>query len=392
MFDRSVNILKSNSFFLFGARGVGKTKLVESLFQPAERMYIDLLDPIEFETFSLNPAELAARLKRLKPEIRWVIIDEVQRVPELLNVVHQKIEQSSILFGLTGSSARKLKRGVANLLAGRAYTYHLFPLTVPELGAQFDLQATLEWGSLPRVLNIHSPEERKVYLQTYAHTYIREEVQAEQLVRRVEPFRKFLAIVAQSSGTIISYSNIARDVGTSDVTVRAYFEILEDTLLGFLLEPYHTSIRRRQRSNPKFYLFDTGVQRALSRSLDVPLQPQTYAFGRAFEHLVVCELFRRCSYARNDFSLSYLRTKDDAEIDLIVERPGMPTALVEIKSTERVVESDVASLCRFIPDFPNSVAYCFSLDPNSKMIQKVSCLHWLDGLNELLAGTATALA
>jgi predicted AAA+ superfamily ATPase len=366
---------------------VGKTKLIESLFPPDEHLYIDLLNPVEYENLSLHPAELSARVDALPPHIQWIIIDEIQRVPELLNVVHQKIERTSVKFGLTGSSARKLKRGGANLLAGRAYTYNLFPLTSGELGQAFELHNALEWGTLPKVTSIDSLDERKIYLQTYVHTYIREEIQAEQIVRRVDPFRKFLSIAAQSNGSIVSFSNIARDVGTSDVTVRTYFEILEDTLIGFTLEPYHASIRKRQRGGPKFYFFDTGVQRALTRTLDVPLKEQTYAFGRAFEHFIICEVVRRCSYARNDFTFSYLRTKDDAEIDLILERPGMTTALIEIKSARHVGESDVASIANFLPDFPNAEAFCLSLDPNKKTLRGVSCRHWEEGLQEILGGT-----
>ena len=385
MIRRSINILQSNSFFLFGARGVGKTKLIETILPKEQRLLIDLLDPIEYETLSLNPGELAARLLSLPHGCEWVVIDEVQRIPALLDLVHQSIEKSKIKFALTGSSARKLKRGGANLLAGRAYTYHLYPLTFVELGETFNLQEALEWGTLPRLTAISSAEERKIFLQTYAHTYLREEIQAEQVVRQLEPFRRFLAVVAQSNGAIITYSNIARDVGTSDMTVRSYFQILEDTLLGMLLEPYHRSVRKRQRENPKFYLFDTGVQRALSRTLDVPLKPQTYAFGKAFEHLVICEITRLSSYARNDFSFSYLRTKDDAEIDLIVERPGMPTALIEIKSTSRLNDDDVAVIKRFLPDFPGAKAFCLSLDPHPKVLHGVECLFWTDGVREILA-------
>lgn len=384
MLVRSINILKSNSFLLFGARGTGKTKLIEALLPANARLIIDLLDPGEYETFSLNPNELQSRLKNLPNSCQWVVIDEVQRVPNLLNIVHQSIEKTKLKFALTGSSARKLKRGGANLLAGRAYTYHLFPFTFQELGNAFNLQDALEWGTLPKISSITSAEEKKIFLQSYAHTYIREEIQAEQIVRKLEPFRRFLSVVAQSNGSIISYANIAKDVGTTDVTVRTYFQILEDTLLGFLLEPYHGSIRKRQRESPKFYLFDTGVQRALSKTLDVPLKSQTYAYGRAFEHLVICEIVRLCSYARNDFTLSYLRTKDDAEIDLIIERPGKSTVLVEIKSTEKIDETDVSSLGKFLPDFRKAEAICLSLDPHPKILKGISCMPWQEGIKHIL--------
>ena len=205
------------------------------------------------------------------------------------------------------------------------------------------------------------------------------------MVRKLEPFRRFLAVVAQSNGTIINYSNIARDVGTTDITVGTYFQILEDTRLGFLLEPFHHSVRKRQRESPKFYLFDTGVQRALSRTLTVPLLPQTYAFGKAFEHFIICEFIRLSSYARNDFNFSYLQTKDDAEIDLIIERPGKPIALIEIKSTNHVEKDDVAGLRKFVLDFPGANFYCLSLDPNPKIINGITCLSWIEGIKEILA-------
>lgn len=221
-------------------------------------------------------------------------------------------------------------------------------------------------------------------MQTYAHNYLREEIQVEQLVRNLDPFRKFLQVAAQMSGKIINYSKIATEVGASDRSVQTYFQILEETLIGSLLEPYHTSIRKRQRQAPKFYFFDTGVMRALDRTITVPLVSSTYAFGVAFEHFIVNELRKLSSYRRNDFAFSYLRTKDDAEIDLIVERPGAPTALVEIKSTQRITDNDVRTLQTLAADFKNANAYCLSLDPHRKRIGTVECLPWRDGLNTIL--------
>lgn len=322
------------------------------------------------------------------PRGGWVVIDEIQRVPKLLDLVHLHTENDGVKFALSGSSARKLKRGGANLLAGRAYSYSLHPFTTPEFGPLFDLDKSLAWGLLPKAALQESTEERKLYLQTYAQTYVYEEIQAEQIVRKLDPFRKFLAVAAQSNGEVVNFTKIARDVGTTDVSVKKYFEILEDTLLGFFLESHHLSIRKRQRHSPKFYFFDTGVQRALSKTLDVPLRPRTSQYGKSFEHFVILELVKRCSYLRNDFTLSYLRTTEQAEIDIVIERPGRPTILVEIKSTDHVGEADLRNLLHFRSDLPNSRAICLSRDPNRKQVFGVEVYPWREGIEEILAGDA----
>jgi predicted AAA+ superfamily ATPase len=357
--------------------------LLKERFKETPALYIDLLDPEQNYTFNLRPRTLVEQLAALTSDTEWVIIDEIQKAPKLLDIVHQQIESSRFKFALTGSSARKLKHGGANLLAGRAFVFHLFPLTAQEIGEQFSLQKALAWGTLPRVVTLESNDDKRDFLRTYAHTYLQEEITQEQIVRRLDPFRRFLIVASQMSGQIINFSKIAREVGASTPTVQSYFQILEDTLIGFLLEPFHESVRKRQRGNPKFYLFDTGVQRALNNTLRVELAPQTYAFGVAFEHLIVNEINRLQSYAKKDYRLSYLRSKDGVEIDLIIERPGLKRALVEIKSTERVTEDDVRSLNRLGKDIPNSIAFCFTRDPTPKKIGSVSCFHWQRGLVEI---------
>lgn len=383
MFNRLIKLQKNSSFFLFGARRTGKTFLLKEHFKPPKAAYFDLLSPEVNETFSLRPQALLEQLAVLGNETEWIVIDEIQKVPKLLDVVHQQIESSRFKFALSGSSARKLKRGGANLLAGRAFVNHLYPLTARELGARFSLEAALAWGTLPRLFAFENEADKRDFLRTYAHTYLKEEITAEQVVRRLDPFRRFLVVAAQMSGQIINYSKIARDVGASTPTVQTYFQILDDTLVGFLLEPFHESIRKRQLGNPKFYFFDSGVQRALNNTLTVELQPQTFAFGIAFEHFVINEINRLQSYAKKDYRFSYLRTKDGVEIDLIIERPGLKRALVEIKPTARVTEDDVRALQQLGNDIPNSEAFCLSLDPTPKKIGAVACFPWLAGLEEL---------
>jgi predicted AAA+ superfamily ATPase len=386
MFNRLISPIKSNSFFVFGARGTGKSTLLKGLFQNQNKLWIDLLNPQEEDVYSKNPNILSEQIAKKKSEIDWVIIDEVQKVPALLNIVHHQIENSKICFALTGSSARKLKRGSANLLAGRAFVYHLFPLTHLEMGSAFELIQVLQWGSLPKISMLSTKKEKELFLKSYALTYLKEEVWNEHLIHKLNPFRRFLEIAAQTNGEILNYSNVAEDVGVDTKTIQTYFEILSDTLVGFFLEPYHRSIRKQQRQNPKFYFFDLGVERALEGILTQELILGTHGFGRAFEHFIVVEAMRLNEYFQKDYRFYYLRTKDDAEIDLIIERPGLPTVLVEIKSTAQVTERHTKTVERFLKDFKNGIGYCFSLDPKSRKIGNVHVVPWDKGFEEIGLG------
>ena len=254
---------------------------------------------------------------------------------------------------------------------------------MPELQDAFDLDGALRWGTLPRMFSLDAGEDRRAYLRAYALTYLREEIAAEQIVRRLDPFRRFLEVAAQSNGAIVNYTDIARDVGADPKTVITYFSILEDTLVGFLLPAFHRSIRKQQRSNPKFYFFDTGVKRALDRTLELPLNAGTYEYGRAFEHFMTTQIVHLSQYRYPDWRVSYLRTGAGVEIDLVIERPGLPTALIEIKSSERVDERDVRHLTRFTGDFSEPLALCISRDPTRMQIDGVLCVHWREAFDEL---------
>ena len=387
MFPRVISTNESSSFLLLGPRGSGKSTLLRERFAGRPTLWVDLLDPETEHRYSLQPSSLR-ELIAANPTADWVVSDEIQKVPALLDVVHGCIEGAlgknrRVRFAMTGSSARRLKRGAVNLLAGRAFVYHLFPLTARELGTAFDLVQCLRFGTLPATLAFNTDGDRAEFLRAYARTYLREEVWGEHLIRRLDPFRRFLEVAAQCNGEIINFSNIARDVGVDHKTVGSYFEILEDTLLGFMLEPWHASVRKRQRQSPKFWWFDPGGARALAGTLTVDIVPRSGGYGRAFEHFVILEIIRAADYARSDFRFYYLRTKDDAEIDLIVERPGKPPALVEIKSTDRVEARHVRDLQRFLPDFPGATPLCLSRDPLRRQIGDVLAVPWQEGLTEL---------
>jgi predicted AAA+ superfamily ATPase len=373
---------KSNSFFLFGARGTGKSTLLRNQDFLKNSIYIDLLDPDLEELYATKPQELveqcAANLEK-----KWIVIDEVQKVPKLLDLVHQLMESKKQKFALTGSSSRKLKRGGANLLAGRAFLFHLFPLTAEELGDQFHLDDILNWGSLPKIFEYELEQEKRRYLTSYFQTYLKEEIVTEQIIRNLDPFRLFLPLAAQMDGQIVNYANISKDTGADPKTIQNYYQILEDTNLGIFLNPYMRSVRKVQKQSPKFYFFDCGVKKSLEKMLSQKLMPKTSGYGNAFESWFINECSRQNQYKELDFSLSYLRTKDDVEIDLIIERPGAKTVLVEIKSTNQIDARHVKSLTHFQKDFPGAELICACQEKTPKKIDSVWILPWRDALKEI---------
>ena len=385
MLNRIANISLRRSFFLFGARATGKSTLLSQILDPSQTSVIDLLDPAHFR---MSPRDFQAHLEALPATTQWVLVDEIQRSPELLNVVHRWLaapsNKCSLRFALTGSSARKLKRGGANLLAGRANVFNLFPLTHREAPSSYPLVDLLKWGGLPEVVLEPDPIEKRRILKAYTTTYLREEIAEEQLVRALDPFQAFLSVAAQMNGKIVNYSAIAKDVGVSTNTIQSYFEVLSDTLVAVILPAHHASIRKRQRSNPKFYFFDLGVVESLIESSLGGAISGSYAAGNRFEHFVFMEIYRLQSYQELGWRFSYLRTKDDTEIDLIIERPAAPTLLIEIKASDVISERHTASLNRFAPDFKNAEALLLSNDPLPKRFGQVRCLHWRDWLNEVL--------
>ena len=313
----------------------------------------------------------------------WVVVDEIQRIPGLLNYVHKLIEEKKLKFALTGSSARKLKRDGANLLAGRALLNSLHPLTSLELGADLNLSTVLQYGSLPKISALSTAEERQGFLRAYVNNYIRQEIKEEQAVRKLNPFLRFLEVAAQMNGQILNYSAIARDCGVDSTAVERYYEILEDTLLGFHLEPFHESVRKRQVKKAKFYIFDLGVKRALERQIQIPLIEGTVPFGHAFEHFFILEILRLRDYLQPDDRLSYLRTKDDIEVDLIVERPGESRKLIEIKSSRQVPDIEVRRLLKLKRDLEPCELWFATREEAPRMVEGAEVLNWREVLSRL---------
>lgn len=382
MYNRLISLPKkdsSQSFFLFGQRGTGKTTLLKEEWVDADTLVIDLLDTRVYLELQNSPWKLRERVKG----VPRVLIDEVQKVPLLLDEVHKLIEEQGTQFALTGSSARKLKKAGVNMLAGRAYQYKLYPLTFQELGHEFDLHAVLAWGSLPGAVNPKDVGDKENFLYTYVDTYLKEEIILEQVVRQIEPFSRFLEVAAQCNGKLINFENIAKDSGVSPSSVKNYFQILEDTLIGFFLPAFHMSKRKRQRKAPKFYFHDTGLIRALQNTLKITPHSGTYEFGCLFETFVINEIVRLNEYTKSRFTFSQLRVDDKEEIDLVVERPGKQTCLIEIKSKDRVDDRDVRGLKLLAQNFHGAKAYLFSEESVAREIDGVRCVNWRNGVREI---------
>jgi predicted AAA+ superfamily ATPase len=329
---------------LLGPRQTGKSTLVRSRL-PAKSWEVDLLHHDVFLRYSKDPSLFRREAEaRIRQGARTIFVDEVQRVPEILDEVHGLIEQHRVRFLLTGSSARKLKRRGTNLLAGRAVTRRLHPLTVDEQGDLFDLDRTLHLGALPAVVTT-SDEDATDLLRTYAETYLREEIQSEALVRNLGGFARFLEVAAAQCGDILNYSAIGRDAALATRTVQEYYQILEDTLIGYRLDPWRKSPRARLVAHPRFYLFDTGVTNALNHRLKS--RPDRALAGRLFEQWVVLECARRIDYLESEARLYYWRTHVGAEVDLVVEKHGKIALAAEIKGGGRIVGADLTGLRSF---------------------------------------------
>jgi len=386
MVQRQLKLPLNKSLFLFGPRQVGKSTLLRTLFCQQHSYFYNLLDTDLYLRLVARPALLTEEVNRLDPCISHIVIDEIQRVPDLLNEVHRIIEsEKPRKFILSGSSVRKLKREGANMLGGRGLTYELFPFTHIELAENFNLSRALELGTLPAV---YLEEDRALaaeILYSYVKTYIEEEIKQEAQVRNLGAFLRFLGLAASENGRIISYSNIAADIHVDYKTVREYYQILEDTLLGFNLIGYASSTRKQLSKSPKFYFFDTGVQRAIYKKLELELIPATSEFGDTFEHFIIAEIMRLCSYARKCYDFSYYRTKDGAEVDLIVEKPDGSCLAIEIKASANVRVNKLSGLRSFKELRPEAKLICASLVERAIGNDEITVLPWREAIKEVLA-------
>ncbi len=362
MFERTLqNRLPETSFFLFGPRQVGKSTL---LHNKKLHLTIDLLDPELQLSYNKTPNLLRQQIDDLDPDGRdKILIDEIQRVPKLLDIVHALMEQRPDLqFILCGSSARKLRHGASNLLGGRALYRTMHPLTLDELSSDFNLQWVLSYGSLPKIYSIlkqNKTKEAQDFLRAYVVTYLREEIKAEALVRNLQGFQKFLDIAVAQYSEQVNFSAVSRDCQVALSTVKEYYSILEDTLVGFFLYPYLKSVRKRMSRQPKFYFFDNGVTRALLGSLQDP--PTLLEQGRLFEQWILQEIVRLNEYYQKDWKLSFWRTSHGAEVDLLISRGTRLLYAIECKFKRQPSSSDLSGLRSFHVNHPE--VPCFVVSP-----------------------------
>jgi predicted AAA+ superfamily ATPase len=359
-----MNLPPGQSAFLWGARKTGKSSYLKKSYPNS--IYYDLLNTEEHLRLAKAPhllrEELLALLKK-GPLNSPVIIDEIQKVPLLLDEVHWLIENAGISFILCGSSARKLKRGAANLLGGRAWRYHFFPLTSVELpGQDINLLRIFNNGLLPSHYLMEGSAKKS--LNSYIEDYLKEEIQAEGLVRSLPSFAHFLDVAGLCNTEIINFTNIARDCGVNAKTVQTYFEILEDTLLAYLIPPYAKKIKRDLiTSKPKFYFFDVGVANRLAKwECEALMGP---AAGRSFEHFILLELMAYKKIMDHDFNIQYWRTHEGHEVDFIL---GDAKIAIEVKLTDQIDKRDLKGLNAFLEEHPTAKAYIVCQAPRPRIL------------------------
>ncbi len=360
--------------FLFGARQTGKSTLLKERFKGA--IYYDLLNPRVRKALKLNPNSIWEALQD-KPAGTLVIVDEIQKVPELLDVVHSLMVDRGLFFILSGSSARKLKRSGANTLGGRSIPETLYPLVWPEV-TDFQIDRAVQNGMIPRHYMVEDATKR---LSGYVKVYLDEEIREEGEVRELDAFERFMEVAAISDGEMLNYSNIASDCGVSAKTVKSYFQILYDTLIGYEIPAFRKEIKRKIIQAPRFYYFDVGLANYLMGRTS--LKRGTDDYGHAFEHLVMQEIIAYKGYNDKRDTISYWHTYDQKEVDAVI---GDAKVAIEIKSSEHVETKHKKGLKAFKEEHPDCRLILVSLDPITRKSGDEELIYVLDFLKMLWNG------
>ena len=362
------------AMFLFGGRQVGKSTLLKERFPKA--VYIDLLKSDIRNRFKQHPEEFRESLLRYPPET-LVIVDEIQKVPDLLDEVHWLMVEKGLWFILSGSSARKIKRSGANNLGGRAIPETLFPLVSAEI-PDFDLDRAIQNGMIPRHYMVANERNR---MRAYIDLYLKEEIIEEALVQNVDEFIRFMEVAAIMDGEILNYENVASDCGVSANTVKAYYKILVETLLGFEVPAYRKVIKRKLYKSPRFYYFDVGIANHLTKRYH--LAPRTPEYGHAFEHLIMQEIRAYLGYTGSEEELTYWHTYGNLEVDAVI---GDARVAIEIKSTDHVDHDDKKGVMEFAKEHPETKQILVSRDRISRRSGDVDLYYVTDFFKALWAG------
>ena len=355
---------EQESIFFWGARQTGKSTLLKTLFPNA--LWFDLLLSDEYERLSKKP-ELLREIILANRNVSLVIIDEIQRLPDLLNEVHWLISNHKVRFILSGSSPRKILRGGFNLLGGRALRYELYPLISVEI-PDFDLIRALNHGLLPRHYDSANP--RKL-LSSYIGSYLQDEIVAEARIRNVHTFSRFLEVAALTNGEMINYTNIASDCGISAKTIKEYFQILEDTLIGRYLPCFQKRRKRRVITAPKFYMFDIGITNYLLNRTKI--EKGTELFGKAFEHFIYQEIYAHSRYSDVNYPMYYWRTASQIEIDFVL---GDHEVAIEVKATDQATVRHLKGLKAFAEEYDVKKLILVSNDPLPRLVDDIEILPW----------------
>ena len=362
------------AMFLFGGRQTGKSTLLKERFPKA--VYIDLLKSDVRNRFKQHPEEFRESLLRYPPET-LVIVDEIQKVPDLLDEVHWLMVEKGLWFILSGSSARKIKKSGANNLGGRAIPETLFPLVSAEI-PDFDLERAVQNGMIPRHYMVANARNR---MRAYIDLYLKEEIIEEALVQNVDEFVRFMEVAAIMDGEILNYENVASDCEVSANTVKAYYKILVDTLLGFEVPAYRKVIKRKLYKSPRFYYFDVGIANHLTKRYH--LAPKTPEYGHAFEHLIMQEIVAYLGYTNSDEELTYWHTYENLEVDAVI---GDARVAIEIKSKEHIDHDDKKGVTEFAKEHPDTKQILVSRDRISRRSGDVDLFYVTDFFKALWAG------
>lgn len=360
--------------FLFGGRQVGKSTLLRERFPKA--IYVDLLDPDTRKRFRRRAMDFYEMLVKYPPKT-LVIVDEIQKLPELLDVVHKLMVENGLHFILSGSSARKIKKAGVNQLGGRANEEHLYPLVYAEI-PDYDFGRAIQNGMIPRHYDVKDARGR---LKNYVNLYLREEIEEEALVQNIDTFERFLEVAAVTNTEILNFDNIASDCGVSVNTAKAYFKILYDTLLGFEVKPYRKVIKRKLYQTSKFYFFDVGIPNYLLHRFH--LMPGTPEYGHAFESLVMQEIRAYLGYSDSEEELTYWHTYNKDEVDAVI---GDARVAIEIKSTDHIESEHKKGLQRFVEEHPDAKQIIVSRDTLTRSSGNIDLYYVTDFFKALWAG------
>jgi len=370
------------SFFLFGPRQTGKSTWLKSLHSE-QAWIINLLSGDDYNRYVRDPSLFFKEaLVKSTHGVKWIVLDEIQKIPALLDEVHLLMECTSLKFALSGSSARKLKRGGANLLGGRALYRQMFPFSPQELGESFDLNRALQFGTLPPI-NELSQKDARDNLRAYTEIYLREEIQMEGLARNIGGFTRFLDLAASYAGEMVNYSSVGKESRLPQKTVTAYYEVLEDTLISFRLESWARSPLKRLVSHPKVYLFDNGVTNALTYRLSAPLEPVVR--GKLFEQFMIQQTRQNLAWQERDERMYFWRTNHGAEVDLVLALGNVPVVAVEFKARGTVSGSDLSGFRSFREDWPKVPCFLVCEVPHRYQLDFVTVLPWKEWLGTELS-------